>query len=142
MVGLSGLSLTQDLPWLVGLALFYCLLLRSAPNMQHAPLHSVLHALILFLFVPPKYGFTYVQTSLLWLAACYDLRRPQKDAFYDLNALLISVPVGFVSWAEGLGCDSFFKSLGGHVWYDLSIPLSMLAYCAVIFFRPPRVKQA
>ena len=36
--------------------------------------------------------------------------------------------MGVVSWFEGLACDAFYKSLGGHVWYDGVIPASMLAY--------------
>ena len=77
---------------------------------------------------PPVFSFTYVQTSLLWVAAAYDLARDDKDRCYDLFAVLVAAPVGVVSWFEGLACDAFYKGLGGHVWYDGVIPASMLAY--------------
>ena len=76
----------------------------------------------------PVFSFTYVQTSLLWVAAAYDLARDDKDRCYDLFAVLVAAPVGVVSWFEGLACDAFYKSLGGHVWYDGVVPASMLAY--------------
>ena len=85
--------------------------------------------------VPPRFGFTYVQTSLLWVAAGYDLARNDKDRAYDLFACIVSAPVGAVAWCEGLGCDAWFKAAGGHVWYDAIIPASMVAYvgaCAVL----------
>ena len=47
---------------------------------------------------------------------------------HDLFAVLVAAPVGVVSWFEGLACDAFYKSVGGHVWYDGVIPASMLAY--------------
>jgi hypothetical protein len=136
---IGALTNPMDLALIFGLAAFYYSILRSAPNVQHALPHSLLHGAALRLVVPGKFGFTYVQTTLLWIAAAYDMRRASKDRFYDLNAALISLPVGLVSWAEALACDSFmgqtaltFKSIGGHVWYDACVPLSMLAYCAVI----------
>ena len=92
-VGIAGMLTLRNLSVLIGLAAFFFLLLRSGPNIRHAPAHSLMHAVILWSLVPPKFGFTYVQTALLWLAAAYDVRRPHKDVFYDLNALLISVPV-------------------------------------------------
>ena len=42
------------------------------------------------------------------------------------------MPVGLVSWAEGLLCELGYRAIGGHVWYDASIPLSMLVYYAVV----------
>lgn len=112
---------------------FFFFLLRSAPSVpsSHAAVHALLHAPMLQLLVPPRFGFTYVQTVLLWVTALYDLRRPKKDGFYDLSAVMINLPVGLVSWLEGAACESLFRGIGGHVWYDAVIPLSMFAYYAV-----------
>ena len=110
--------------------IFYFALLRSAPRVPeaHAAAHAALHSVVLGFCVPPVFSFTYVQTSLLWVAAAYDLARDDKDRCYDLFAVLVAAPVGVVSWFEGLACDAFYKSVGGHVWYDGVIPASMLAY--------------
>ena len=149
IVELTGMELLRGtaikLPLLWG---FFFALLRTGPYIsgRHAAVHAVLHALVLALLVPPKLAFTYVQTALLWVAAAYDMRRPTstKDRYYDLNAIMITLPIGLVSWAEALGCDEFFgqstitfKSVGGHVWYDGTIPLSMFAYCAVVLGMRP-----
>ena len=114
----------------LGLWVFYYALLRSVPRMpeSHAAAHAAVHSAILGACVPPVFSFTYVQTSLLWVAAAYDLARREKDRYYDLFASLVSVPVGCLSWFEGLGCDAFYRGLGGHVYYDAIIPVSMFAY--------------
>mmetsp|Transcript_28508 Transcript_28508/g.67254 ORF Transcript_28508/g.67254 Transcript_28508/m.67254 type:complete len:201 (-) Transcript_28508:487-1089(-) len=108
---------------------FFFLLLRSAPGVgnYHAAGWSALHGAVLSLFVPAKLGFTYVQTALLWVVAAYDMRQPAKDKdfYYDLGAVVVGVPVGLVAWVEALACDSFFKSMGGHVWCNGIIPRSL-----------------
>jgi len=93
----------------------------------HAAGWSALHGAVLSLFVPAKLGFTYVQTALLWVVAAYDMRQPAKDKdfYYDLGAVVVGVPVGLVAWVEALACDSFFKSMGGHVWCNGIIPRSL-----------------
>jgi hypothetical protein len=62
-----------------------------------------------------------------------ELRRPPaaKDAYFDAYAVLVGVPVGIVGWMEALACDAFVLSLGGHVVYDTTISLSIVAYGCV-----------
>ena len=45
---------------------------------------------------------TSLQTALLWVAAAYDMRQPTKDKdfYYDLGAVVVSVPVGLVAWGQ------------------------------------------
>jgi hypothetical protein len=117
---------------------FFFALLRSAPDVPqlHAAAHAAIHAPVLTLLVPPRFSFTYVQTVLLWVACAYALLFARnKDVYYDLSALVVNTPVGLVAWVEALGCDSFFKSMGGHVWYDAIIPISTFAYCAIVLNR-------
>ena len=52
--------------------------------------------------------------------------------FIDSKCHAVNLPVGLVSWAEGLLCELGYRAIGGHVWYDASIPLSMLVYYAVV----------
>ena len=53
---------------------------------------------------PPPHTHTRLpaspQTALLWVVAAYAMRRPTKDKdfFYDLGAVVVSVPVGLVAW--------------------------------------------
>ena len=67
----------------------------------------------------------------------YDLRREDKDVFYDLNAFIVTLPVGLVSWLEALSCDSFLKHVGGHVYYDAIIPASIFVYYAAALRYQP-----
>lgn len=118
---------------MVGAFAFFFLLLRSAPAVPptHAAAHAMPHAIALVTVVPPVFGFSYVQTVLLWVAAGYDLfLRPasEKDASYDLFSCVVTAPIGLVAWVEAAGCDLFMSKLGGHVLYDATIPTSMLVY--------------
>jgi hypothetical protein len=49
------------------------------------------------------------------VAAGYDLLSAQqaKDRYYDLSALIITLPVGLVAWLESSSCESFFRAIGG-----------------------------
>ena len=44
------------------------------------------------------------------------------------SPLIIILPIGIFSWVEALACDSFLIHVGGHVWYDAIIPISLTAY--------------
>lgn len=120
--------------------LLFFLILRSFPSIpnKHAMLHSVVHGLVLEGFVPGRFGFTYVNTVIMALLVAYELLgRTKKDRFYDLSAVLINFPITQAAWLEGFTCDSFLKSVGGHVWYDSVIPLSMFMYYAVTLATQP-----
>jgi len=120
---------------------FFFAILRSLPSISSraAAVHAAIHSPILTLFVPARLGFTYVQTALLAVAAAHELLRADKDWYYDVAAIVINLPVGFVAWFEALACDSFlgqelltYKSAGGHWLYDGTINVSMFAYYALV----------
>lgn len=96
---------------------FFFLLYRSAPAVPnwHGAVHAVWGALLLSFWVPPRFGFSFVNAILLWVVAGYDLLSSgqTKDRFYNLNALMITLPVGLVAWLESSACESFFKAIGG-----------------------------
>jgi hypothetical protein len=68
---------------------FYFFLLKSKTPAAHALGHGLWNALVLVFLVPPIFGFTYVQTSLLWVVALYELLKTKKDRYYDLFALTV-----------------------------------------------------
>jgi len=78
--------------------------------------------------VPGKFAFIYVQTVTLVMASLAELARSKKDRFYDLYALLVVMPIGLVSWLEAGACDTMLVHIGGHAWYDWTIPISMGVY--------------
>jgi len=128
----------------IGLVLFYFFLVRSASNISNlsAGLHACIHGPIAVYFVPQRLNFTYVQTSLLSIATYHSLLKKDKDIFYDLSSLIIIVPVGLMSWFEGFLCDSFYKKIGGHVYYDAIIPVSMFLYYAAALKCQPKEKSS
>ena len=46
------------------------------------------------------------------------------------------VPVVIMGFIEAVTCDSGLVHMGGHVWYDAIIPISVLVYAAVALSRP------
>jgi len=100
---------------------------ESTPRWQIA-LHALFHNTFHVFCVPGKFVFTYVQTVLVVTAALAELLRGKKDRFYDLNGLLVVLPIGLMSWLEAGACDSMMVHVGGHAWYDWTIPISMGVY--------------
>jgi hypothetical protein len=116
---------------LIGTFLFWLLFFRSVPVIpkNHATLHSIVHALSLNILVNPTFSFTYVQTVLLLTVGFYELNNPTKTpSTYNSFSLLVNLPIGFVGWVEALACDSWLVAYGGHVWYDATIPFSILCF--------------
>jgi hypothetical protein len=89
---------------------------------------------VLIFFIPQKFGFTYVQTVLMTCFVTKELLLPveKKDYWYGLWGILVNVPVVVVGWIEALTCDSFLKEIGGHVFYDAVIPLSILLFSLMV----------
>jgi len=113
--------------------LFWYSLLSSNQYISrlHLILHSSLHSAVLLSSVlPVAAGFTYVQTVLVLTFNAYDVFfRPKstKDVTYDWSPL-VGVPFSVVAWLEALSCESFLKRIGGHMWYDASIPVAILLF--------------
>lgn len=94
---------------------------------------AVFHAVILTTMIPGKFGFTYVQSVLLFTAALAELSRENKGTLYDLQGWIVMVPVGIVGWVEATQCDEFFRDIGGHFWYDMTIVISGIAFYAAAY---------
>lgn len=80
--------------------------------------------------IPPKLGFTYVQTILLLGFACNKLAWPsEKKTFeYALFPIVTALPLGAIAWAESTACSKGYEAVGGHLVYDAWIPIGILAY--------------
>jgi hypothetical protein len=51
-----------------------------------------------------------------------------KSVYYNSIATIINLPIGLVGWIEAITCDYFFSHIGGHFWYDITIPISLISY--------------
>jgi len=102
---------------------------------------AAVHALVVVFLVPKVLVFTYVNTAIFFHATNRSLRDGflgHKDAFYTRASLFVNLPIVLAAWAEPLLCDLGLIRYGGHVLFDFTIPLSLLAYFAVARSMPPR----
>jgi len=81
-------------------------------------------------FVKKELSFSYVQTIVNIAFHISQLTLPLDDKIcreYMMMPLANVLPI-IVAWNEILFCDSFFRSAGGHLLYDASIPVSFIIF--------------
>lgn len=88
--------------------------------------------------LPPIMIFAYVNLVITFNLSIAQLLTSPRDVFYLLNTLLIGTPVVIATFAEPLLCDSLLINYGGHIFFDLSIPLGVILYYSVAIQLPPR----
>mmetsp|Transcript_14179 Transcript_14179/g.21290 ORF Transcript_14179/g.21290 Transcript_14179/m.21290 type:complete len:273 (+) Transcript_14179:80-898(+) len=80
--------------------------------------------------VPLQFGFTFVQTVLLFAFSVNQLMRPdvEKDKVYALYPMYVGCPLSVIAWIESTQCSNFVMAIGGHLIYDAYIPISMIYF--------------
>ena len=64
-------------------------------------------------------------------------RAPEdKNRFYDMEAILVDVPILLATFGEAITCDSFLINYGGHVWFDMVVPVGFIIYYAILLISP------
>ena len=108
--------------------------MRCGRRKQSTAIFLALFNNIISLFViPSRFFFTYVQTTVVGInSALVGLTRTDKDKYYDMEAILVDIPIVSASFVEAMGCESFLMSIGGHVWYDLVVPVSFFLYYGAV----------
>jgi hypothetical protein len=118
---------------------------KYIPKNHLLPMSSA-HVLVMLLPILPKTaGFAYVQTVLVLTFAFYDVffrPREDKDVSYDWE-WVVFVPFMVVAWVESTACTSFLRDIGGHMWYDASIPSAVLLYYFAVrgLEEPKKLKE-
>ena len=102
---------------------------------------SLGYGLFHFFCVPGLYAFTYVNCMLGFHFAVYNLLYSEKGEHYNAYVLFFAVPVSVVAWVEALACEQALQPIGGHLVYDLSIPVSMLAFYLYVRATKSRAKE-
>mmetsp|Transcript_33129 Transcript_33129/g.78271 ORF Transcript_33129/g.78271 Transcript_33129/m.78271 type:complete len:291 (-) Transcript_33129:285-1157(-) len=86
-------------------------------------------------FVKEELGFGYIQTivnvafSVSQLMSPEDEKSKREYFFLPLSGVLPLV----VAWNEALFCEAYFRSIGGHTLYDVSIIISFIVFYADCF---------
>ena len=75
-------------------------------------------------------NFGWIQTvvSIAFHCSELSLSSAEKNRREYMTLPLAGLLPVLVSWNEALFCSAYFKSAGGHVWYDASIILCFIAY--------------
>ena len=134
-------STTESAILILGGYLFYYSFFRSTFSFSATVIQAVLHAVVTVVAIPPLYLFTYVNTVLTFVLLGKQLTS-EKDKFYDRIAWGVSLPINIVAWMEPLTCDDFLINLGGHLWFDFSIPTCTFLYYLWAKGQEPRAKKA
>jgi lipoprotein signal peptidase len=95
-------------------------------------LNSVALILLPNILIFPYVNFVITVTGLAALVlAC------PRDVYYPLQVLTFTGPV-IMAFLEPMLCDDLLINYGGHIYYDLAIPLCFVIYYLVAVRLPPR----
>ena len=133
-------STTENMIFLVGGFVFYYSFFRPAFSFSATAVQAVVLTVVQLFAIPSVYLFTYVNTVLTFVILGKQLTA-EKDKFYDRMAWGVSLPITIVTWMEPLTCDDFLINMGGHLWFDFSIPASIFLYYLWAKGQEPRAKK-
>merc|ERR1711879_471276 len=90
-------------------------------------------------WVTARFGLCYVQTVIYVFAGVVHLAVGEKNEFYFAFAFARAVN-GVSGWLEATQCDNFYRAIGGHMWYDALIPLSLVGILLYARSVSPKAK--
>lgn len=88
--------------------------------------------------LPQRFFFTHVLMAVLLGSAVRWIGRPraEKNRYYALEAWLVDVPILLAAFGEALTCDGFLVRFGGHVWFDMVVPIGFTMYYFILVNDP------
>ena len=88
-------------------------------------------------WLPSRFFFAHVLLAVLLNSAVRKLALPaaEKDIYYDMEAWLVDIPIVLMTFVEALSCDAFLMDIGGHVWFDMAVPVGFAVYYGVLLAR-------
>ncbi len=117
----------------VSLGFWFALLKGIMPNITMMKLSITTIAVYIGgLFVKDVLGFAYVQAVLAvaFTTTQLILPREKKEFFYAVSAVG-SFFLSIIPWIESTACQSIAAKMGGHLMYDVAIPIMVIVtYCA------------
>mmetsp|Transcript_112741 Transcript_112741/g.224250 ORF Transcript_112741/g.224250 Transcript_112741/m.224250 type:complete len:292 (+) Transcript_112741:68-943(+) len=99
---------------------------------------AMAHNVVQVFFLPTRFFFTHVLMAVLLNSAVRGLARraAEKDRYYDMEAVLVDVPILLMTFGEALSCDAFLARYGGHVWFDMVVPVMFTVYYLLLLWCP------
>jgi hypothetical protein len=132
---LDGLAGPQRLAAFAALLPVWFCFMRDRRRSARATLaFAAAHNFVQLFCLPARFFFTHVLMAVLLSSAVRWLRRPlaEKTLYYTLESWLVDVPIVLMSFVEALGCDAFLMGAGGHVWFDMVVPVMFAVYFALL----------
>jgi len=132
--GLEGNPRLQLLAWLGLLPVWYLFMRDRRRSVAAALGLAALHNTTQVVFLPTRFFFTHVLLAVLLNSAGRWLARPraEKTKYYALESWLVDVPIALASFGEALTCDTWLARYGGHVWFDMVVPVMFTVHLAVL----------
>lgn len=95
-------------------------------------------------FLPTRFFFTHVLLAVLLNSAFRWLRRPASDKtkYYAMESWMVDVPIVLASFGEAFACDAWLSRFGGHVCFDMVVPVMFTAYLAVLVLTGDGSREA
>ena len=59
-----------------------------------------------------------------------------KDRYYDMESVLVDIPILLMTYVESITCDDFLVHYGGHVWFDMAVPFGFIVYYIILLAYP------
>merc|ERR1719229_1249099 len=103
----------------------------STTAFMMALFHNSLQVFIL----PSRWFFTHVLIAVLTSSSLRGLSREHKDKtiYYALEAWFVDVNILVMTFVEAFTCESFLMHIGGHVWFDMVVPVGFTVYFFLLF---------
>jgi len=95
---------------------------------------AMCHNILQVFFLPTRFFFTHVLMAVLFGSGRRWLGRPaqEKTRFYTMEAWLVDVPILVMTYVEAIGCDAFLIDYGGHVYFDMVVPVMFIVYWVIL----------
>ncbi|KAL7525543.1 hypothetical protein ACHAWF_001410 [Thalassiosira exigua] len=79
-------------------------------------------------YVPKNLGFGYVNAVLALVSACKSATIPEEEKGYSYAAFsAVGLVLSIIPWIEAMACQSVASKLGGHLIFDVAIPVGVTA---------------
>lgn len=120
------------------LAVWYGFMRDRTRPFHIAMAYAVMHNTAQVFFLSSRLFFIHVLMAVLLSGALRGLARAEQDKtrFYDMEAVLVDVPILLMTFSEAVTCDSFLKHYGGHVWFDMAVPFGFIVYYLILAQNP------
>lgn len=117
----------------LGLVFWFGLLKGACPKLSLSKI-GMLAMIVVYgsLFVRNVLGFAYVQAVITVIFSGTQLMLPEdeKNFVFAANAAA-GFFISLIPWVESTSCQRILAKFGGHLVYDISIPIALIvAYCA------------